>query len=217
MEPTKRLWCEKARARSQFPLTGVIYTVTKDNGTGLERLLCEDLDLRWLDFVTIQMQSYVTPEMGMAYQEVLERRFGKTHSMYWKGMMRNPGEFSEVHLNEVLRQFRRVRLQLLKQGIPLLLFPQTWDEKNLCRYLCARWRDMKDYKGHCIAPWVVTDVTARGEVAPCHIFYDLSFGNVYSQGIKEIWNGEGFRAFRAYMRAHLLPICPACCQFYGYP
>jgi radical SAM protein with 4Fe4S-binding SPASM domain len=90
--------------------------------------------------------------------------------------------------------------------------------ERLSMYLRGRWQEMRDYKkGHCIAPWVATDVTARGDVAPCHTFYDLVFGNLHSQGMREIWNGEGFERFRISMRSGLLPVCPACCHFYGLP
>ena len=64
---------------------------------------------------------------------------------------------------------------------------------------------------------MVTDVTASGDVAPCHVFYDLTMGNIRTASIGEIWNGEAFNCFRGHIRNHLLPVCPACCQFYGYP
>lgn len=218
VEGLEALYREKARRKGTRPLCGVITTVTSDNCTALERLYCRDLDLRRVDFVTIQMQSYITEAMGRAYQAILERRFGQKGAFFWKGMTRDPDDFRTIDLQELLRQFRKVRRHLLRNGIPVLCFPGTWDEGNLAMYLRGRWQEMRDYKkNHCIAPWVATDVTARGDVAPCHTFYDLAFGNLHSQGMGEIWNGEGFKRFRTYMRSGLLPVCPACCHFYGFP
>jgi len=216
MEGLEALYREKQRTGRTSPLLGVIYTVTRDNWHCLERLFCRDLDLRWIDFVTLQMQTFVTREMGLAYERILRREFGCTGTATWRGMLRDPGEFGDLDLGELLRQARRVRSTLLRSGIPTLLFPNTWSEENLSMYLKANWTRMRDYKGHCIAPWVVTDVTARGEVAPCHIFYDLTVGNLGERGIREIWNGEAFNRFRRYMKGRLLPVCPACCQYYGY-
>jgi len=211
------LFEEKARSGRGNPLVGIIYTVTPDNALALEQLFCRDLDLRWVDFVTIQMQSFVTREMGLGYGRLLKEEFRIDESPYWKGMLRDPADFKGMDVKEMLRQFQRVRSVLRRKGIFLMLFPNTWTEENLTSYLQARWKGMRDYKRHCIAPWAVTDVTARGDVAPCHIFYDLTMGNLHEQGIREIWNGEAFNRFRAFMQNHLLPICPACCQFYGYP
>ena len=211
------LYEERARCGKGGPLVGIIYTVTPENHLAMEQLFCRDLDLRWVDFVTIQMQTFVTEGMGRGYGRVLQREFQQTGDTHWKGMLREPEEFTGMDLKEMLRQLRKVRSALLRQGIFLLLLPNTWTERNLALYLQARWQEMKDYKGHCIAPWAVTDVTARGAVAPCHIFYDLTLGNLQSQSIREIWNGGAFNHFRSYMQKHLLPICPACCQFYGYP
>lgn len=211
------LYLEKQRTRRHSPLLGVICTVTLDNWHSLERLFCRELDLRLLDLVTLQMQTFVTREMGLAYEKVLEREFGCAGASVWRGMLRDPAEFTALDLGEMLRQAGRVRAKLLQNGIPTLLFPNTWTEENLSMYLGARWAKMRDWKGHCIAPWVVTDVTARGEVAPCHIFYDLTVGKLGDQGLRAVWNGEAFDRFRKYMQKRLLPICPACCQYYGYP
>jgi radical SAM protein with 4Fe4S-binding SPASM domain len=217
LQGIEALFEEKQRLRKGNPLVGLIYTVTSDNCLALERLFCHDLNLRWVDVVTLQMQSFVTEGMGRTYGHVLEEQFQQHGNTYWKGMVRELETFSGIDVKEMVRQFKKVRSTLLKRGIFLLLFPNTWTEKNLAMYLQGRWREMNDYKGHCIAPWTVTDITARGDVAPCHIFYDLTLGNLHSHSIREVWNGEAFNRFRDYMRRHLLPVCPACCQFYGYP
>ncbi len=217
LQGLEELYREKRRSRRGNPMTGIICTVTPWNCLSLERLFCHDLDLRWVDFVTLQMQSYITEEMGRAYGQVLEKTFRTGKGTYWQGLVRSPESFSEIDLREMLHQVRKIRRVLRRNGIFLLLLPNTWTERNLRSYLQAEWREMADFRNHCIAPWVSTDVTARGDVAPCHIFYDLTMGNLHEKGIREIWGGEAFRRFRGYMQSRLLPVCPACCQFYGYP
>lgn len=208
---------EKVRQQRPAPLTGIICTVTPWNSLSLEQLFCKDLDLRQVDFVTLQMQSYLTPEMGRAYDRLVQDRFGGGTGTYWKGLVRSTEAFAGIDLGRMLEQVRRIRRTLLRNGIFLLLLPTTWSESNLGAYLQARWRAMTDFRGHCIAPWVITDVTARGELAPCHVFYDLRVGSLRDAGIRELWNGEAFRRFRGHLQSQLLPVCPACCQFYGYP
>jgi radical SAM protein with 4Fe4S-binding SPASM domain len=217
LQGLEALYREKQRARRANPIAGIICTVTPQNCLSLERLFRGDLDLRWVDVVTLQMQSFLTEEMGRAYDVVLARSFGKQGGTHWKGLVRDPESFSGMDVKEMLRQVRNVRDTLRSHGILVLRFPNTWEEKNLDAYRRAAWRDMADFKGHCVASWVVADVTARGDVAPCHIFYDLTVGNLGRQSIAEIWNGPEMHRFRKHMKTRLLPVCPACCQFYGYP
>jgi radical SAM protein with 4Fe4S-binding SPASM domain len=93
--------------------------------------------------------------------------------------------------------------------------PSTFSEENLAAYLRAQWGKMTDRYRTCPVPWTVCDITATGAVAPCHIFYDLTLGNLYEHSFGEIWNGEPYRKFRAYMEQNrLMSICPGCCILY---
>lgn len=75
----------------------------------------------------------------------------------------------------------------------------------------------------CASPFQRVFVTWDGEVVPCHGDYFLhnSMGNVGEASIKDIWNSEKFRHFRADMRAHkrlehkACSICPDGGEFTG--
>ena len=74
---------------------------------------------------------------------------------------------------------------------------------------------MSDRYSSCPVPWNDVDIMATGEVAPCHVFYDLVTGNLHEQSFEEIWNGEKYGKFRAHMHSHgLMSICPGCCILY---
>ena len=66
----------------------------------------------------------------------------------------------------------------------------------------------------CYWPRHMAYVTVEGDVTPCCNYYDsreISFGNVFRQDGAEIWNGEGYRAFRRRLMSGDLPDrCKTC-------
>jgi radical SAM protein with 4Fe4S-binding SPASM domain len=120
-----------------------------------------------------------------------------------------------MDIKELARQTNKVNKHLKKLGKFSLFLPPTFSPENLKAYLEAKWDNMTDQYRTCPAPWVGLDITASGDLAPCHIFYDLVMGNLYEHSFEEIWNGEKYQIFRAYMKEHkLMSICPGCCILY---
>ena len=72
----------------------------------------------------------------------------------------------------------------------------------------------REQRMDCYWPRHMTYVTVEGDVTPCCNYYDareISFGNVFHQSGEEIWNGEGYRAFRRRLLAGDLPKrCQTC-------
>ncbi|MCC6372475.1 MAG: twitch domain-containing radical SAM protein [Bacteroidia bacterium] len=65
-------------------------------------------------------------------------------------------------------------------------------------------QDLKNSKAFCMNPWVHLFVSQKGTVGPCCLASweeDKTFGNVNTQNVNEIWNGEKMRAFRKSMMA----------------
>ncbi len=48
----------------------------------------------------------------------------------------------------------------------------------------------------CYYGWAATQILANGKVFPCGRSYD-SFGDIYQEDFRKIWNGEAYRKFRA--------------------
>ncbi|MBY9018538.1 MAG: SPASM domain-containing protein, partial [Candidatus Lokiarchaeota archaeon] len=104
---------------------------------------------------------------------------------------------------------------LFKKKKNLLLLPPTFSPNNLKAYLKADWNGMKDQYNKCYSPFVSADIVANGDVAPCHVFYDLVMGNLHEQSISEIWNGSRYTKFRNMMKQQtFMPICSGCCILY---
>jgi len=209
------LHLEKKRARASAPLISIIYTVTPENHLSIEEFFLRDLDLSQIDWVTIQMQNFLTEKMGEAYARLLESNFEITSDLYWRALVRSPGDFSEMDIAELVRQVNAVRERFAQLGKNVLLLPPTFSVENLAAYTRAKWEQMTDTYGGCTVPWNAVDITAAGDLAPCHIFYDLVMGNLHEHSFEELWNGKRYRSFRAYMERHgLMSICPGCCILY---
>lgn len=216
MEGIESLHQEKQKTGARAPSIGIIYTVTPRNFHSIEEFFLKDLNLSAINNVSIQMENFLTEEMAESYSEMIKTKFGMKKFGYCKGFIRSLSEFNDVDTVELSRQVKNVRKSLGKLGKSTLLLPPTFSPENLSAYLEAKWNSMKDIYNSCIVPWAAMDVTASGDVAPCHVFYDLVLGNLYEHSIKEIWNGEKYKEFRKYMEENnLMSICNGgCCILY---
>lgn len=209
------LYDEREKAGKKKPTISLIYTITNDNYNSIERLFLDDLDLIKIDWVTIQMQNFLTKSMGESYAKLLRSKFDITSDKYWKAMVRSPEDFATINTEELTRQVKSVVAKLDSYHKNYLLLPPTFSPANISAYLGAKWEKMDDIYKTCSSPWNSIDITASGDVAPCHIFYDLVFGSLYENNIYDIWNGEKFKKFRNYFsQKNLLPVCPGCCILY---
>ncbi|MCP4755052.1 MAG: radical SAM protein [Proteobacteria bacterium] len=205
---------EKRRAKSDRPIVGIIYTVTSANHLAVERFFLRDLDLTTVDWITIQMQNFVTAEMGEAYSRLLRNEFALSGDRYWSSLLRSPADFSGMDTVELTRQVQAVRSRAQESGKIFTLLPPTFSAENLDAYLGARWHRMSDRYTSCAVPWRGADIMATGEVAPCHVFYDLVAGDLHRHTFEELWNGKAYRTLRAHVEKKLMPICPGCCILY---
>jgi radical SAM protein with 4Fe4S-binding SPASM domain len=206
---------EKQKAGSASPILSVSYTVTADNYLSIEQFFLRELNLEAIDWVTIQSQNFITEKMGLAYARLLETKFDITSEKYWRSMVRAREDVPAMDTVELARQVNEVQRRLAELGKNVLLLPPTFSPENLAAYFSMIWADMTDTYAKCAIPWTGLDITADGNVAPCHIFYDLVMGNIYENSFEDIWNGEPYRKFRAHMERYgLMPICPGCCVLY---
>jgi len=215
MKGIEILYSEKLRNQSKTPSISIIYTITPSNFDKVKQFFLEEVSIKYIDWVTIQMQNFITKEMGEAYSNFLKSEFGEEKSVYWNSLVRSIDDFSKIDVNELSRQVKEVHKALTEQNKNILLLPPTFSPQNLRAYLNAEWDNMKDQYKACYSPFVSVDIVANGDVAPCHIFYDLVMGNLHKQSIKEIWSGNRYIKFREIMKQqNFMPICSGCCILY---
>jgi radical SAM protein with 4Fe4S-binding SPASM domain len=215
MAGIEALYQEKLRAGKRTPYIDIIYTITPTNYKSIEQFFLKDLNLSAIDRVSIQMENFLTVEMGKVYSQFLKSEFNITSERYWRGLLRSPEDFKEIDANALAIQVNTVCKRLSSLGKTIMLLPPTFSHENLSAYLKADWNSMVDQYQSCLVPWFGLDITARGDIAPCHVYYDLVMGNLHEQNFEEIWNGEKYQRFREYMLQNkFMSICPGCCILY---
>jgi radical SAM protein with 4Fe4S-binding SPASM domain len=171
--------------------------------------------LKYLHNITIQLENFITEEMGKKYENFLKSHFNITSNRYWKGMVRSYDYFKDMNLVELSRQLHSVETHLKEKGIVVIKEPPLSSIKDLEAYFKAEWENLSIQYETCPLPWVSTDIAANGDVVPCHVFYDLVVGNLHQNSLLEIWKGEEFTKFREFMDTNkLMSICQGCCLLY---
>lgn len=215
VEGIKALYEEKRIHKVKNPIISIIYTVTPNNYDSIKDLFINNLNLSEIDWITIQMENFLTMEMGNSYARFLKSEYNISNGLYWRGMIRDTEDFRHIDINELTHQVNEVRKKFRELKKNILLLPPTFTNKNLNAYFHANWNGMDDLYKSCLVPWFAADVVANGDIAPCHVFYDLVMGNLHENSFTEIWNSEKYNKFREYMKNNnFMPICPSCCILY---
>ncbi len=206
---------EKQKAGVEKPYIGILYTVTPATYEYLEEFLINEVNLSAINTVTIQIENFITDKIGENYAHFLKDNFNITNDKNWRGLIRSTEDFREINTKEIETQVDKIKKKYKELGKSVICLPPTYTVENLNAYFSANWNEMIDKYSACPVPWLSCDITANGDVAPCHVFYDLIMGNLQKQSFEEIWNGENYKIFRDYMKEKkLMSICPGCCILY---
>ena len=87
---------------------------------------------------------------------------------------------------------------------PLYKYIEDYDKKEL-KYTTSL--------HSCYMPWHNCYITWEGDVVPCCYYYDkqISFGNVFRENFKKIWNNDKYKSFRkAHASSRGMKICQTC-------
>ncbi len=211
----KKLYDIRESMDSQYPRIGTSTVITPFNHLHIEEYFHEIIKQVKLDYISFEIQYYVTQKEYDDYAKVLNNQFGIDDAPIARGFLRETEEFNEMDTLRISEQLKSIQEYCDKHNIYFNTYPKSIAEPDLNKFINADWHNMDIVKKRCPFPWVSAEINARGEVASCHSLYDLTYGNIYEQSLIEIWNNEKYNKFRKHMRKNLLSICPACCLFYN--
>lgn len=206
---------EKLKQGSHYPEIGVTMVVTPDNYLSVEQLFVHELDPSMFDWYSVEFQLYITDNMYTRYNRLLKDEFNLPDSIYAKGLIRDPEMFQSIDIDRLMVQIERVKKHCAENNINLIGYPKVIEKDNLRSFYTAQWDDMKEKKARCSLPWAYVEISASGDVSPCHTFYDYSIGNINDNTMYEIWNGDRLKEYRKVIRKGMLPICVACSRYYS--
>ncbi len=200
---------------SRYPQLGITCVVTPSNYRHIAEFFLQELDLSMIECISIELQSYATREQVQAYAQLLRDKFDVTSTPCAEAYVRDPAFFSTIDVPLLVAQMEAIAAECGRRGILFHSQPRTLDVGNFSSYLSADWDGMIDRRSRCGVPWLSAEISARGDVTTCHSFYDLSIGNIHDNPLLDIWRGARLGKLRSHLRDGLLPICTACCRYYG--
>ena len=203
------------RSSALTPEIGIACVITPENWQDIGVAFIESLELGAISAISLELMCYATAEQLLAHRQLMQRVFGVHRTPCADAYQRSLEDFSGIDSSLLSEQIERIRALCIARGIELNTQASITSAENLAHYFAGRFDQMQDRRSRCAVPWISAEITARGDVGTCHSFYDLSLGNVYQQSLIEIWQGSTAGQFRDLMREQLLPICTACCRYYG--
>jgi radical SAM protein with 4Fe4S-binding SPASM domain len=212
-----KLYEVRQSRRREFPKLGVTLIVTPLNYRSVASFFVELLAHFHLDHISIEFQNYATLAEYQAYCQVLRQEFEIGATPLAAGLIQEPAVFAAIDYEELARQIQAVKQLCEQRQVYFIAYPKTISPANYRAFFTADWRGMADWKSRCAFPWIYAEINARGNVTSCHTFYDLSLGNVYEQGLLEIWRSAAYERYRRHLRRGLFPICTACSRYYSDP
>jgi radical SAM protein with 4Fe4S-binding SPASM domain len=188
--------------------------ITPTNYKHLSELFLSQLDISKVDIIFMQFQTFLSEERYIQYKTLLKNNYNVDDAPIAKGFVQDINSFINMNFGILHDQIQSIKEHCRKKNVEFICLPQNTDIKSIREYFSGNWEKIYDYHKHCIFPYFNIEVSARGDVSLCHAFYDYTFGNVYKKKILDIWESDKVNAFRSSVRKKLLPICPACCNYY---
>ena len=207
----------KRNRNAQCPLLGVTMVVTPLNYRYVESFFRGLLEEDILDNVSIEFQLYTTKERYDDYLQFVKKEFSiePDASSMAGGLIRSIADFQEVDIDDLTAQVKAIRELCARKKVNCIGYPKTMTHENVERFYKGDWEHMTDKRSKCSFPWIYMEISANGDVSPCHTFYDVCVGNVYRENIMDIWKGSVYQEFRRKMRNKLSPICSSCSRYYS--
>lgn len=203
------------RGCALVPEIGVTCVITPDNWRDIHVEFINSLELDAINAISLEMVCYATAAQLDEHRHLMQREFGVNRTPCADAYLKSVSDFSSIDTELLSAQIADIRQLCNVRNIELNTQPSITSSENLAHYFAGRFEQMQDRRTRCAVPWISAEISARGEVGTCHSFYDLSLGNVNQQSLPSIWLGEPAAKFRNLMRERLLPICTACCRYYG--
>lgn len=199
---------KRDRLGREAPSIYASYTMLPENAEELPALAREMKDAG-ADRIIVNRLTYVTREMGQAYEQTLQTLF-QIQAPSWKGFCRTQPLGDPKKVMTLVKEVKRS-----SELREFVLFPESHRSPNdWCHYYHDPTYAHPSSR-RCLFPWNPMCICPNGDVVACPDFPDYVAGNLHHESFSEIWNGEKMRRFRRSLAEHgRFPICSACCHLY---
>lgn len=186
----------------------------KSNYKSILKLFTEELDHRLISHISVELQLFLTNHKIKEHEQFLKKEFGIINNNSANGLLRDISNFQHIDIHYLIHELQVLRKFCEEKNITLIGYPNIIEYDNIKSFYSGQWNRMIEKKDCCMFPWFYLEVSASGNVTPCHTFYDFVVGNVHEDDIMDIWKNEKFMEFRKKLKKTVMPICCACSRYY---
>ncbi|GHV71227.1 radical SAM protein [Spirochaetia bacterium] len=195
---------EKQKQKSNYPVLGVVTTVTNKNYMDLANLAEATREYN-LDIHLFNLGTYTNSNIVATQRRFMREKFD-TDIDCLEGY--NTGYNLGIDgqkLHDILKNIHN-----RDYGHPMITVPVLNPEKTHTYYA-----DLETpVRNHCIVPWCQSNINYNGDVHFCADYPDYILGNITRQSFKEIYNGDRANLFRKTIHACEGGMFPGCLRCY---
>jgi radical SAM protein with 4Fe4S-binding SPASM domain len=172
-----------------------------------------ELTSRYADAHVFYLTWWIDPQSADDHARDFSRRFGfEPRSQYgWIGT------WKDFDHGAIFDAFAEIERRAASSGRPCLpmMMPRLASREEVKSY----YSDHTQVFGYdqCVSIFMELQIDANGDVSLCRDYHDYSIGNIRSDDIRDLWNGEKAVQFRqSISREGIMPVCRRCCGLMGY-
>ncbi|MDR2483717.1 MAG: radical SAM protein [Treponema sp.] len=195
---------EKEKQKSNYPIMGMVTTVTNMNYQDLDKLVEASREYK-LDVHIINLGTYTNDRIVAAQRRFMKEKLD-TDIDCLEGY--NTGYNNNIDGRKLHKILQNIHNK--DYGHPIITVPALTPEKIHTYYA-----DLETpVRNHCIVPWCQTNINYNGDVHFCADYPDYILGNIKEQSLGEIYNGERANRFRKTIHSCEGGMFPGCLRCY---
>lgn len=200
----------KKRRNSVFPFIipiSVIAQYNMDYLTDIYRFTSQ-----YADAHIFYLSWWIDETSAKQHSDDFNRRFGFAPRTHW-GWVGTWKDFDHGIIFDKFEEMRRLSQE--QRRCPPLMYPRLNSREQVKRY----YEDHTAVFGYnqCVSIFMTMEVDSNGDVSLCRDYHDYIIGNIKTDTVKQIWQGEAASKFRSSISTDgLMPVCTRCCGLMGY-
>ncbi|GHV83384.1 radical SAM protein [Spirochaetia bacterium] len=205
----KAINAEKKKQNSNFPFVGIVTTVTNMNYSYLEQFVAATKELN-IDLQMFNLGTYTNDSIVARQKQFMKEKLD-TDIDCLQGYNTGYNNNIDGHkLFEILQTIHNSTFGEPPLKSVRITVPALNPEKINVYY-----SDLETpVRNHCIVPWCQMNINYNGDVHFCADYPDYILGNIKTQTLKEIYNGDRANRFRKTLSESEGGMFPGCLRCY---